>query len=188
MCKRFTYITVCVGNSVALADYLTLTFVKFLSDKPVQLLGIYFQFNVVLNIHAAAENIRNCERVALAVALDRLIDVYLGKLMLDFAKVHFNLIIYYTLTETANNSLYVGSVRIISAKKPSYSLLCSEDTDELTIEERLRVMRLRAGLTIEQAAQAVGVERRRVMNYELGKIKHMKKDTLAKLFKLYEKK
>ena len=49
-------------------------------------------------------------------------------------------------------------------------------------------MRLRAGLTIEQAAQAVGVERRRVMNYELGKIKHMKKDTLAKLFKLYEKK
>ncbi|MBD5130925.1 MAG: helix-turn-helix domain-containing protein [Ruminococcaceae bacterium] len=78
-------------------------------------------------------------------------------------------------------------MRIISAKKPSYSLLCSEDIDTLSIGERLRVMRLRAGLTIEQAAQAVGVERRCVMNYELGRVKHMKKDVLSKLYTLYEK-
>lgn len=104
--------------------------------------------------------------------------------MFDCVKVHFNLIIYYTLTETANNSLYMRSVRIISAKKPSYSLLCSETPDELPIGEQLRVMRLHAGLTIEQAAQAVEVGRRCVMNYELGKVKHMKKDTLAKLFEL----
>lgn len=78
----------------------------------------------------------------------------------------------------------MGSVRIISAKKSSYSLLCSETPDELPIGEQLRVMRLHAGLTIEQAAQAVEVGRRCVMNYELGKVKHMKKDTLAKLFEL----
>lgn len=107
--------------------------------------------------------------------------------MLDFAKVHFYLIIYNTLTETANTSLYAGSVRIISAKKPSYSLLCSETPNELPIGKRLRVMRLRAGLTIEQAAQTVGVGRRCVMNYELGKVKKMKKDTIEKLFKLYKK-
>lgn len=78
-------------------------------------------------------------------------------------------------------------MRIISAKKPSYSLLCSEDINNLSVGEQLRVMRLHAGLTIEQAAQAVGVERRCVMNYELGKVKHMKKDTIAKLFELYGK-
>lgn len=77
-------------------------------------------------------------------------------------------------------------MRIISAKKPAYSLLCSEDPDTLPINEQLRVKRLKAGLTIEQAAQAIGVERRRVMNYELGRVKHMKKDILTKLFKLYE--
>ena len=78
-------------------------------------------------------------------------------------------------------------MRIISAKKPAYSLLCSEDTDTLSVGEQLRVMRLRAGLTIKQAAQAVEVERRCVMNYELGRVKHMKKDTLTKLLMLYEK-
>lgn len=81
----------------------------------------------------------------------------------------------------------MGSVRIISAKKPSYSLLCSKTPDELPIGEQLRVMRLRAGLTIEQAAQAVGVGQRCVINYTLSKIKHLKKDMLAKRFELYGK-
>lgn len=79
------------------------------------------------------------------------------------------------------------TVRIISAKKPAYSLLCSEDIDNLSIGEQLRFMRLRAGLTLEQAAQAVGVERRCIMNYELDRVKHMKRDILTKLFMLYEK-
>ncbi len=48
-------------------------------------------------------------------------------------------------------------------------------------------MRLRAGYTIEQAAQAVGVERRCVMNYELGKNRGMKKDTIARLCEPYNK-
>ncbi|MCM1167073.1 MAG: helix-turn-helix domain-containing protein [Lachnospiraceae bacterium] len=79
-------------------------------------------------------------------------------------------------------------MRIISAKKPAYSLLCSEDTGTLSVGEQLRVMRLRAGLTIEQAAQAVGVKRWSVMNYELGRVKRMKEDTIARLFKLYSAK
>ncbi len=87
--------------------------------------------------------------------------------------------------ETFDNSLYLCNVRIISAKKPSYSLLCSKNIDKLPLGEQLKVMRLRTGLTIEQAAQAIGVERRRVMNYELGKVKRMKQDVVSKLLELY---
>lgn len=97
------------------------------------------------------------------------------------------MVIYYTSTETKLAIQTACTVRIISAKKPAYSLLCSEDIDNLSVGEQLRVMRLRAGLTIKQAAQAVSVERRCDMNYELGKVKNMKSDILAKLFTLYEK-
>ena len=93
---------------------------------------------------------------------------------------------YYTLTEIKLATQTACTVRIISAKKPAYSLLCSEDPETLPINEQLRVKRLKAGLTIEQAAQAIGVERRRVMNYELGRVKRMKTDVVDKLFKLYE--
>lgn len=48
-------------------------------------------------------------------------------------------------------------------------------------------MRLRAGYTIEQAALAVGVGRRCVMDYELGRVRGMKKGTVAKLAELYGK-
>ena len=64
-------------------------------------------------------------------------------------------------------------------------MLCSEDNDDLTAGERLRVMRLRAGYTIEQAARAVGVGWRVIMNYELGKVKRRKQGILDKLFDLY---
>ncbi len=93
---------------------------------------------------------------------------------------------YYTPTETVDNSLFVGKVRIISAKKPSYSLLYSKNIDTLPLGEQLRVMRLRTGLTIEQAARAIGVERRRVMNYELGKVKRMEAEVVSRLFVLYK--
>ena len=79
----------------------------------------------------------------------------------------------------------MGKVRIISAKKPAYSLLCSTEADTLPINEQLRIKRLQAGLTIKQAAQAIGVERRRVMNYELGKVKRMKPNIVTKLLELY---
>lgn len=85
------------------------------------------------------------------------------------------------------NAVYAGYVRIICAKKPEYTLLCTEYTDNLTAGERLRVMRLRAGNTIEQAARAVGVGRRCVMDYELGRVRGMKKDTVTKLCELYNK-
>ena len=107
--------------------------------------------------------------------------------MLDLAEVHFYLISYYTLTETIAEPLYAGSVAVVGTKYPADALLCSSDFEKLTLGEQLRVRRLKAGLTIEQAARAVGVGRRCVMNYELNKVIHMKKDTLAKLFKLYEK-
>ncbi len=80
----------------------------------------------------------------------------------------------------------MGYARIISAKKPSYSLLCSENIEALPFGEQLRVMRLRTDLTIEQAARTIGVERRRVMNYELDKVKWMKHDVISKLLKLYK--
>lgn len=105
--------------------------------------------------------------------------------MLYLSEIHFDLISYYTATETQNNSPYIGEVRIISAKKPAYSLLCSTEADTLPINEQLRIKRLQAGLTIKQAAQAIGVERRRVMNYELGKVKRMKPNIVTKLLELY---
>ncbi len=77
-------------------------------------------------------------------------------------------------------------MKIIPAKKPGYSLLCSKNIDTLPLGDQLRVMRLRTGLTIEQAAQAIGIERRRTMNYELGKVKRMKAEVVSGLLELYK--
>ena len=60
------------------------------------------------------------------------------------------------------SAFWCGSVRVVGAKKPEDSLLCACDVDTLTDGERLKVLRLRAGLTIRQAAEAVGI----CMNYE----------------------
>ena len=101
---------------------------------------------------------------------------------------------YYTQTETLceqdygdipDNSTSV-SIRIIAAKKPRYSLLCAENIDSLSIGERLRVLRLRAGLKIDEAAKIVGIDRGTLMNYELGRVGRMKLTTLEKLFDLYK--
>lgn len=74
---------------------------------------------------------------------------------------HISIELYY--------AFWCGSVKVVRAKKPEDSLLCACDTEELTDGERLRVLRLRAGLTIRQAAEAVGICRHTLMNYESGK-------------------
>ena len=110
----------------------------------------------------------------------------------NFDNIH--LVSYYTPTETLckrdyskfrENSTEV-SIRIIAAKKPRDSLLCAINFDELSISERLRVLRLRAGLKIDEAAKAVGIDRGTLMNYELGRVGRMKRSTLEKLFDLYK--
>ena len=68
-----------------------------------------------------------------------------------------------------NSAFWCGSVRIVHGKNPGYSLLCAEATDELSNGQRLRVMRLRAGLTICEAAEKVGICRHTLMNYESGR-------------------
>ena len=78
------------------------------------------------------------------------------------------------------------SIRIIAAKKPRDSLLCAENFEELSVSERLRVLRLRAGLKIDEAAKAVGIDRGTLINYELGRVGRMKRSTLEKLFDLYK--
>lgn len=101
---------------------------------------------------------------------------------------------YYTSTETLcerdcgdfpEYSTSV-SIRIIAAKKPRDSLLCAENIDALSIGERLRVLRLRAGLKIDEAAKIVGIDRGTLMKYELGRVGRMKLTTLEKLFDLYK--
>ena len=67
------------------------------------------------------------------------------------------------------SAFWCGSVRVVGAKKPEDSLLCARDVDTLTDGERLKVLRLRAGLTIRQAAEAVGICRHTLMNYESGR-------------------
>ena len=66
-------------------------------------------------------------------------------------------------------AFWYGSVKVVGAKKPEDSLLCACDLGTLTDGERLKVLRLRAGLTIRQAAEAVGICRHTLMNYESGK-------------------
>ncbi len=78
-----------------------------------------------------------------------------------------------------------GSVRIICGKRPEYSMLAAAEPDKLSFGERLRVMRLCAGLKIDEAAKAVGIGRRTVMNYELGRVEIMKQGTVEKLMALY---
>lgn len=60
-------------------------------------------------------------------------------------------------------------MKVVGAKKPEDSLLCACDMDTLTDGERLKVLRLHAGLTIRQAAEAVGICRHTLMNYESGR-------------------
>ena len=67
--------------------------------------------------------------------------------------------------------MWCTSVRIVTAKKPADSLLCGGDINELCDGERLKVLRLRAGLTIKQTAEIVGICRHTLMNYEGGKAK-----------------
>lgn len=84
-----------------------------------------------------------------------------------------------------NIAFWCGSVRVVRGKKPEYSLLCAEATDELSNGQQLRVMRLRAGLTIREAANMVGVCRHTLMNYENGRTK-VKAEVFMKLQHLYQ--
>ena len=74
-------------------------------------------------------------------------------------------------------------MRVVRGKKPVYSLLCAEATDDLSDGQRLRVMRLRAGLTIQEAAEMVGICLHTLMNYESGRTK-VKAEVLKKLERL----
>lgn len=47
----------------------------------------------------------------------------------------------------AYSAFWCGSVKVVGAKKPEDSLLCACDVDTLTDGKRLKVLRLRAGLT-----------------------------------------
>lgn len=91
---------------------------------------------------------------------------------------------YYSCADFA---FWCGSVRVVWAKKPEDSLLCACDTEELTDGERLRVLRLRAGLTIRQAAELVGISRHTLMNYESGKakVKPVVRERLVRLYSVY---
>lgn len=85
------------------------------------------------------------------------------------------------------SAFWCGSVKVVGAKKPEDSLLCACDVDTLTDGERLKVLRLRAGLTIRQAAEAVGICRHTLMNYESGKsiVKPAVYERLTRLYSGY---
>lgn len=91
---------------------------------------------------------------------------------------------YYSCVDSA---FWCGYVRVVGAKKPEDSLLCACDTEELTNGERLRVLRLHAGLTIRQAAELVGICRHTLMNYESGraKVKPAVRERLVRIYSVY---
>ncbi|MGN1340319.1 MAG: helix-turn-helix transcriptional regulator [Oscillospiraceae bacterium] len=76
-----------------------------------------------------------------------------------------------TILNLRNAAFWCGSVRVVRGKKPEYSLLCAENEDWLSGGQRLRVLRLRAGLTIRESANMVGIFRHALMNYEHGNTK-----------------
>ena len=82
------------------------------------------------------------------------------------------------------SAFWCGSVKVVGAKKPEDSLLCACDMDTLTDGERLKVLRLHAGLTIRQAAEAVGICRHTLMNYESrrSKVKAAVRERLVRLY------
>ena len=82
------------------------------------------------------------------------------------------------------SAFWCGSVKVVGAKKPEDSLLCACDVNTLTDGERLRVLRLRAGLTIRQAAEAVGNCRHTLMNYEGGR-SEVNPEVRERLVRLY---
>ncbi len=84
-----------------------------------------------------------------------------------------------------NAAFWCGSIRVVRGKKPRDSLLCAENKDGLSDGQRLRVMRLRAGLTIREAANMVGICRHTLMNYESGRTK-VKAEVFEKLECLYQ--
>ena len=91
-----------------------------------------------------------------------------------------------TILIKRNAAFWCGSVRVVRGKKPGYSLLCAEADDNLPDGQRLKVMRLRAGLTIREAAEMVGICRHTLMNYESGRTK-VKTVVVKKLQNLYTK-
>ena len=84
-----------------------------------------------------------------------------------------------------NSAFWCGSVKVVRAKKPEYSLLCAENEDWLSDGQRLKVLRLRAGLTIREDAEMVGICRHTLMNYESGKTK-VKAEVFEELECLYQ--
>ena len=89
---------------------------------------------------------------------------------------HISIELYY--------AFWCGSVRVVGAKKPEDSLLCACDGTTLTDGERLKVLRLRAGLTIRQAAEMIGICWHTLMNYERGSAK-VKPAVYEKVVRLY---
>ena len=82
------------------------------------------------------------------------------------------------------SAFWCGSVKLAGAKKPEDSLLCACDVNTLTDGKRLKVLRLRAGLTIRQAAEVVGICRHTLMNYESGR-SEVNPEVRERLVRLY---
>ena len=83
-----------------------------------------------------------------------------------------------------NAAFWCSSVRFVRGKKPGYSLLCVENEKGLSDGQRLRVLRLRAGLTIREAAEMVGFCRHTLMKYDSGRTA-VKRNVPEKLQLLY---
>ena len=80
-----------------------------------------------------------------------------------------------TIPDLRNIAFRCGPVRVVRGKKPGYSLLCASETGKLSEGQLLRIMRLRAGLTIRKVAETVGTCRHTLMNYESGRTKEKMK-------------
>jgi len=85
-------------------------------------------------------------------------------------------------------SVFVCSVEIVRCKHPGDSMLCAKDITKMTEGEKLRAMRLCRGITISEAAKAVGVSRHTIINYELKDGLNRKKSIVEALINYYNNK
>ena len=90
-------------------------------------------------------------------------------------------------TNRRQTALCCGSVQVPCCKYPSDSLLCSSENRELSLGEQLKVMRLRSGLTINEAAKLAEIDRCTLMNYEQGRTTRVKRRTVERLIEIYDK-
>lgn len=114
--------------------------------------------------------------------------------MLDLAEMHLDLVSNSNAEETLSQHDGTLELRItklfVQYKYPSDTELAGKsisEIEQLPLNLQLRYHRLRARMTIDEAAVLAHIDRCTLMNYEQGKTTRMKSRTIKRLMEIYHK-